>query len=80
LLKKQAQARKQELDEIESDEIELSEEQNENPHGFISENRITFYKKSKGEVKAEKRQLTEEDGRKKFVHTPKQKGGGTTDK
>lgn len=59
-MKKKSLARRQNISDVDSEEIELSEELNENPHGFINENRITFYKKSKGEVKAEKRQQKEE--------------------
>lgn len=51
MLKKQSRKRKPNLSDIDSDEIELSEDEPDD-NGFMDVNKITFYKKSKGEVKA----------------------------
>lgn len=58
---------------------EESEEEDDNPHGFIQNNQIAYYKYSKTELKADKKRVKEEKD--KFKHKPKDKtGGGTTNK
>ena len=53
-------------------------ENEENPHGFINVDQIGFYKKSKGEIKAERRQNNE--SKPKFKHKPKEKKGGSSNR
>lgn len=55
---------------------ELSEE--ENPHGFVSESKITFFKKRGKEAKLEQKILLKNTIKEKKHHGPKEKKGGTT--
>lgn len=55
--------------EISSDEDDYESDDDPNPNGFLSVDQIAFYKKSKGEIKAEKK--ANKDLEPKFKHKPK---------
>ena len=44
------------MEESSSSDFDDISEEEQNPHGFISVDQIGFYKKSKTEIKAEKKQ------------------------
>ena len=58
----------------------VSDSDDPNPHGFISEGMITNFKKTKAQLRKEQLEKRINEPKEKAYAGPKQKGGGSTNK